>query len=180
MGWRYDAEQKTLRVSVRPVVWQPGDWSTRPATTEADERDDAEAVEGYWVPRPWTSSETCPPRRQATITGAEAVTLPGQTLALAQFFDASDSRQARRGDKPFESVTRVAPEDVQAERGFHLRISGRVAETPDGSPIACRQPAGSEQRPICVIAVKIDEVAIINPVREETLATWTTAQPEAR
>jgi hypothetical protein len=42
-----------------------------------------------------------------------------------------------------------------------------------------RQPAGPEQRPICLTGVVIDEGAIENSANEAALATWSVARREA-
>jgi hypothetical protein len=168
MRWRYDAGDKALRVHVAPVVWARADILDLPDQPAVND-----VVEGFWIPRPWTGSEACPATQDsAAPVGTEAVTLPGQTLAIAQFFDSDGARQGQRNGKPYETVVRMAPEAVQAEQGFQLHITGRIATIPGQGPVSCRQPAGAEQRPICIIGVTMDEVAIDNPRTGKTLATW--------
>ncbi len=168
MRWRYDETDKALRVHVAPVVWTRAD-----ILDAAGQATAGEAVEGFWIARPWTASEACPatPDNPAP-DGTEAVTLPGQTLAIAQFFDGDGARLGQRTGKPYETVVRLQPDALQAERGFQLRIAGRIADIPGQGPVSCRQPAGAEQRPICVVGVTMDEVAIDNPRTGKTLATW--------
>lgn len=174
MRWLYDAAEEVLRVHVAPIVWTTADWRAAGAPL------DAEAIEGFWVARSWTSSEACPPvATRPQVTGAEPVTLAGQTLALAQFFAAADTRQGRRGGRPFQTSTRIAPDAFDQSRGLRLRLSGRIGTVPGGGPALCRQPGGAEQRPICVIAVTIGEVAIENPSNGEALATWNLDRPNA-
>lgn len=166
MRWRYDENEGVLRVHVAPVVWAPEDWWTAPPPS-------VEAIEGFWIARPWSSSEACPAATgEASVAGAESVTLPGQTLAVAQVFVAGGARQGRRDGKPFETSARLAPDSFDGSRGLRVRLAGRIGGVPGGGPALCRQPGGAEQRPICVIAVAIDEVAIEHPVTGETLATW--------
>ncbi|MEG3086423.1 hypothetical protein [Sphingomonas sp. PB4P5] len=168
MRWRYDAETKVLRVHVAPVVWNPTEILPAAAV------ESVAAVEGFWIARPWSASDSCPPVGEAaTPSGADAVTLPGQTLAIAQFFGADDVRQGRRGDKPYEAVVRLPDGAFAGPQGLRLRITGRIAAPPGGGPVACRQPAGAEQRPICLIAIASDEIAITDPVSGTVLATWT-------
>ncbi len=170
MRWHYDETAKALRVHVAPVVW------TRTDILDAAGQATAEgAVEGFWIPRPWTGSEACPTLRDNPApAGTDAVTLPGQTLAIAQFFDGDGdgARQGQRNGKPYETVVRMQPDELQAEHGFQIRIAGRIANIPGQGPVSCRQPAGAEQRPICVVGVTMDEVAIDNPRTGKTLATW--------
>jgi len=168
MRWRYDETDKALRVHVAPVVWTRAD-----ILDAAGQATAGEAVEGFWIARPWTASEACPATRDNPAPdGTEAVTLPGQTLAIAQFFDGDGARLGQRNGKPYETVVRLQPDELQAERGFQLRIAGRIADIPGQGPVSCRQPAGAEQRPICVVGVTMDEVAIDNPRTGKTLATW--------
>ncbi|QNE32970.1 hypothetical protein F1C10_14275 [Sphingomonas sp. NBWT7] len=166
MRWRYDDDAKALRVHVSPVVWSSDDLRTSTDGSASDAM-----AEGFWIPRPWTASETCPPAQDSIApTGTDAVTLPGQTVAIAQFSDSAGQRL--RDGKPYESVVRAAPDEAPGNQGLQLRLRGRIGGTADRSPVSCRQPAGPEQRPICIIAVTFDDVAIDNPQTGKTLATW--------
>jgi hypothetical protein len=165
--WRYDADAGALRIHVAPVVWQASDWWRQGSVPKIA------AVEGFWVTHPWTSSESCPAGDSASAGGFEPITLPGQTLAIAQFFAAGGSRQALREGKPFETVLKVARADLPANGGFRVRLTGKIDRVPGNGPVHCIQPAGIEQRPVCVIAVSLDEVAIENSANGTTLATWT-------
>jgi hypothetical protein len=168
MRWHYDETAKALRVHVAPVVWTRADILDAPGQTTAQG-----AVEGFWIPRPWTGNEACPTLQDNPApVGTDAVTLPGQTLAIAQFFDGNGARQGQRNGKPYETVVRMQPDELQADQGFQIRIAGRIANIPGQGPVSCRQPAGAEQRPICVVGVTMDEVAIDNPRTGKTLATW--------
>jgi hypothetical protein len=167
MRWRYDPKDQALRIAVEPSAWTAPDW------WPADGAGDVEAVEGFWVERPWTSSEACPQGGDRPAPGGtEAVTLPGQTLAVGQIFLADSGRGGRRDGKPYEAVVRVAEDRLDPSGGFRLRISGRIARAGNAGPVHCRQPAGPEQRPICLVSVVVDEVAVENPASGETLATW--------
>lgn len=178
-GWRYDEGEGVLRVRAAPITWMAEDWRTAAGPVAAD------AIEGFWVSRPWTSSEACPSvSGNPLAAGTEAVTLPGQTLGVAQFFTADGSRQGRRDGRAFETSARIAPEAVNAGAGFRLRLSGRIDRIPAigqaaNRPVLCRQPGGPEQRPICVIAVTLDEVAIERGADGEALATWNIDGQEA-
>ncbi len=173
MRWRYNADDGALRLHVAPVTWSARDWWPTDPVPAID------SIEGFWIARPWTASEACPASAPAGATGTEAVTLPGQTLAVAQFFVADDTRQGRRDAKPYETVQRIAADAVRGEGGFALRITGRIASVPGGGPVLCRQPAGSEQRPICIVAITPDEIAIENPATGATIATWNVDRKDA-
>ncbi len=166
LRWRYDAEKGALRLHVAPVSWQAGEWWRH------GNAPDLEAIEGFWITHPWTSSEACPAGGGAA-PGFEAVTLPGQTLAIAQFFTAGTSRQALRDGDPFETVLSVRPQELRAGKGFRVRLTGKIDRVPGNGPVRCIQPAGIEQRPICVVAASLDNVAIENAATGDTLATWT-------
>lgn len=177
--WRYDSSSSSLRISVAPVVFDPQAWlgelssaagrMARPAVQE-------EAIEGFWIARPWSSRETCESgAAPAAPLGIDAVTIPGQTLGLAQIFTDEDSRNARRDGKPYESVRRMDEDDLKIDQGLRVRLRGRISRFPDGSTVLCRQLAGKEQRPVCLVAVTFDDVAIENPSTQETIATWSSA-----
>jgi len=174
--WRYDEKSSSLRVSVAPAVFDPQEWlgelsSEAGRSKSPGERE--EAIEGFWIARPWSSLETCEAgAAHSAPLGIDAVTLPGQTLGLAQIFTSEDSRNARRGGKPYESVRRMDKNDLNIDQGLRVRLRGRIARFPDKSTVRCRQPAGKEQRPVCLVAVSFDEVVIENPSTQETIATW--------
>lgn len=173
MRWRYDTEDQALRIHVAPVTWTAQDWWAGEAAGGV------EAVEGFWITRPWTSSEACPSGGdRPAATGAEPVTLPGQTLALGQIFFADGARSGRRDGEAYETVVRVPEDALDASDGFRLRLSGRIARTRGAGPVRCRQPAGPEQRPICLVSVVLDEVAVENPATAATLATWSVSGRE--
>ncbi|MGY6637285.1 MAG: hypothetical protein ACXIUO_09120 [Erythrobacter sp.] len=167
MRWRYDVQDQALRLHVDPVIWTGQDWWPDDAAT------DVETIEGFWITRPWTSSEACPAgRNRPTALGTEPVTLPGQTLALGQIFFTEGARRGRRNGEPFETTLRIPEDELATSEGFQLRIRGRLTRTRGYGPVQCKQPAGPEQRPICLLGVVVDEVAIENPTSKKTLATW--------
>lgn len=177
MRWRYDSAAQALRFHVAPVTWTAADWSADDSRVQA--------IEGFWITRPWTTSEACapqpPPAQPAQVEATysptaapkptpTAVTQP--TLALGQMFVAEGPRRGRRNGQAYEAVVRVPQAELDTSQGFRLRISGRVAPGLGAGPVACRS-AASDQRPVCLVTVIIDEVAIENPVSGETLAEWT-------
>jgi len=161
MGWQYDTATETLRVSVTPVAWSGTDWQVRQGDRSA-------SATGFWINRPWSSSERCPVRiGEAIPSGTAPVTLAGQTLAIASF--GVDGTLGRAG-RAFETVQRIAKFD--GSQGIRLRIIGRLAPAESGPAVRCVQPGGIEQRPICAIAATIAEVRIELPVTGATIATW--------
>lgn len=168
MRWRYDAEDEVLRIQVDPVTWTAQDWWSETAAAPG-----IDAIEGFWITRPWTKSEACPAAGdRPTAMGESPVLLPGQTLAVGQIFFEESPRGVRRNGRSYKAVARVPQGELDTSAGFALRLSGRIARTRGAGTVRCRQPAGPEQRPICLVSVVTDEVAIENPATGETLATW--------
>jgi hypothetical protein len=162
----YDESAEALRVRAEPVRWTPETWLPA-ADNNGEEAATVETIEGFWISRPWTSSEACP--RQ---TAEDAQRPPAeQTLAIAQFFTPEGSRVGRRDGKPYEAVEKIAPQVLDTRQGLRLRLRGKLARVPGGSgPILCRSANG--MRPICILSAAFDQVAIVNPATGATLATW--------
>jgi len=163
--WNYDSAKQTLTLAARPVDWTAA--SPVPVVAGAD----VEAVEGFWLPRPWTDAETCPPRPAGPLAAPARLVPPTpQTLGVASVFRAGGSRVLRRGARPYEVVRKVSPQDLAAVREFHLVLSGRVAAIGDGQPVACRAET-ADQRPVCLVAVEFDRVAF-EDAAGDTLTEW--------
>lgn len=164
-AWQYDAVEETLRASVTPSTWQSTDWGLGDST--------ARAAKGFWISRPWSSSNDCPERDTAPVPqGVEAITLPGQTLAIVQFFAAGANGEGWREGRPFEVVKRMAPDQVDNRKGLRLRVQGRIESSRNDGPVRCIQPGGMEQRPICAVMVRMEEVRIELPSSREVLGAW--------
>ena len=71
-----------------------------------------------------------------------------------------------------EATTSPPAESFDGSRGFLLRLKGRIEAIPGGGIIQCAQPAGIDQRPLCVIGVRMDELAIENPAGGHVVASW--------
>lgn len=174
LRWRYDDSAEALRIHVSPALWAAAEWW--PASSPGG----AGAVEGFWIARPWTSSEACPTAGEASgSTGAEPVTLPGQTLAIGQVLPSPAENGVERERTVYDTVVRVPRGELDASRGFRVRISGRIARLAEAGPVRCRQPLGPEQQPICLVGVVTDEVAIENAASGQTLATWNVGERDA-
>lgn len=166
MSWRYDTKKQILRIHISPTVWQASDWGMTDLSV-VNQR-----AEGFWVRRPWSSSETCPESTgSARAPDAPPVTESGQTLAVAQFRRQAPDGQ-RRTSRSFDAVKRTPPEQLNAARGFRVKLVGRIDKLPDGLPVRCIQPTGSEQRPICVVSVSFEELRIENPTSADVLDIW--------
>jgi len=166
LRWTYDAKDSVLRVSVTPeIVGGP---------RERPDLDDAgiESIEGFWLPRPWTASEACPPPALG-LAVAPILPTPQRTVGIVQVFEAGSPRTGRRQGKPLEAVTKVEGDDLRVRAGFRLVLTGRLAAFDGGRPVQCRAPT-ADLRPVCQVAVEIDRYAIENGQTGDVLATWAT------
>lgn len=195
-GWTYDEGSSTLRVFVTPQQWSAEDWLSPDAGDGS-----IEAIEGFWIERPWTSSESCPPsgatapatpaidddapppdpdgEAQDQVEPPPAPAAAPPTLAIGQIYTAEGSRSGRRNGEPFRAVVRLAADQLDTSQGFRLRITGRLTSAADRIPAICRQTT-PVQPPACLITAAIDEISIENPVSGSSLATWTLAQRSTR
>lgn len=196
MGWNYEPEEQTLRVSVAPNVWTDAG-PVRAAATGTD----YEAAEGFWIERPWLRTGDCPvlPQRSniaeaasGTAEGNEgvAVTDAGveqaaesapapapqlaeaqRTLALVELFQPGSRRAARRNGKPYTVVAKLAHSEIDLTRGLRVVVTGRVVPFGSGAAIACSGTA-IDERPLCLISAEIDRVAITDASGQRILGEW--------
>jgi hypothetical protein len=141
LSWRYDAEGRTLRVHVSPTTWSMNDWGF------ADSSAMKPTLKGFWISRPWSLSEICPENTgEVAVPNARPVTLPGQTLAVAEF-QADPSDGSVRAPRSFDAVKRYAPEQLNTSRGFRLRLVGVSTSCPmAGRYAVCSRQVASTGR----------------------------------
>lgn len=159
-SYTLDTAGRALKLTARPEQWTDTGW--KQAFGDLGE---VEALEGFWLRRPWLLDSTCP-ARFPTLPGAAP---SPETVGLVRVFEAEGSRLLRRGDRPYEITRKVDPETPPPAGGFRLVLEGRIAAA-KGQPVRCRS-ARPDQRPTCLVAVEFDRVAIEDP-RGETLAQW--------
>src|SRR3546814_5115234 len=100
------------------------DWSSDVCSSDLLRFD---AVEGFWIRRPWTSSERCAPALQPAPETADAgaesdvdeapevagppppVPVESQTVGIAQFFAPEGRRTLRRGTRPYSATVKARP-----------------------------------------------------------------------
>jgi hypothetical protein len=167
--WTYAPDQQSIRVVVRPEDWTDSDFTRGLAGAET-----IEAVEGFWISRPWLASEDCPARPADPVDGERAEPGP-ETVGLASVFEAGGSRVPRRRSRPYETTLRVENGAPAAPSGFRLLLEGRLSGFADGRAFRCRGD-GANQRPVCIARVQISTVAIEDPATGRILDTWDTAQ----
>lgn len=163
--WSWGPEGETIRLGLTP-----GDW-TRSALIAGSGQDRWEAVEGFWVARPWMTADGCPSVRADPLASGPAAASP-QTVGLAAVFETGGSRLGRRNGRAYAHAIRQAGAAplVALDAGYRLRLQGRIASFPDGRAVRCRA-ANPNQRPVCVAAVQLDRVAFETPTGE-TLSEW--------
>lgn len=167
--WSWAPDRQTIQISLTP-----GDWTAStlivPPRPGVD-RPVWEAVEGFWIPRPWLAAEACPTVRAEPPQTVQTAISP-QTVGIAAVFDVGGSRIGRRDGKAY--VFTVRPQDDQPLAapidGYRLVLEGRVVGFPEGRALRCRATS-PDQRPTCVAAVQLDKVAF-EDASGSTLGEW--------
>lgn len=186
-GWVYDEKEGTLRAKATPQVWTDAPFLKAIAPGVA-----FEAAEGFWIERPWQLSETCPAPTATDVTAApetnparettsspttnaprkEAAASPAtQTLALAELFEPGSKRAERRNGRAYNAVQKLTAGELALDHGLRLVVEGRLIAIAEGQAIGCWS-SSPDQRPVCMIRVRFDRVAITGPTGERTLAEW--------
>jgi hypothetical protein len=160
-GYSVDAKRRTLTVRATPEVWTATPWVTALLGPEKPE-----AIEGFWVRRPWLTSDACP----ALTAGQTAAPPAPETLGLVRLFAAGGARMLRHGERGYEVVKKVEP-GVLRLQGFRLVLAGRIADFGARQPVRCRGDS-PDQRPVCLVAVDVDRLAFEDPLSGEVLAEW--------
>jgi len=181
---RFDEADRTLRLRAAPTLTLD-DPSVAAATGAG-----VEAVEGFWLPRPWLLAARCPTvpsslpdpaadstldeakREPATPESKPAVAPPAfQRIGIGRFFTDRDSRTGRRDGRAYEAVSVLGASDSPSEQGYDLVLAGRLRQGPGGRVILCR-PVSANAPPDCVVSADIDHVAVEDPRTRTVLANW--------
>ena len=161
--WSWGPDRETIRLSLTP-----GDWARSALIAGQDQW---EAVEGFWVARPWMTADGCPSLQADPLASGPVAPSP-PTVGLAAVFKTGGSRLGRRNGRAYAHTIRQAGDAplIALDAGYRVRLQGRVAAFPDGRAIRCRA-ANPNQRPVCVAAVQLDRVAFETPTGD-TLSEW--------
>ena len=159
LNWGYDEEEQRLMVRATPDI------EGTAAGVEASPEEPIEAVEGFWIPRPWLLSDDCPAE-----TSAGAAAPPPPTVGIAHYFTADDSRVSRRSRRSYEIVRRAEPAILPPSGGFNLVLEGRLKPWPQAGVIRCR--GAGDTRPICIVSAEFDRVSFENPDTGQIVAQW--------
>lgn len=171
-----DEDSAVLRLRVRP------DLDVEALGSGFADRDRYEAVEGFWIPRPWLLDAACPvgdaatpaqaPSPEAGATGtAGSLAPPRPTVGIAQFLDAGSARSRRRAQRAYEVTRKIVPGTVPG--AVDLLIEGRVSALASGRSITC-SGEGTAAPPRCIISVRVDQVVLRQP-GGEVLAKWSSS-----
>lgn len=167
--WGWADEGRSLRLNLTPA-----DWKDSPLV--ADGAEAWEAVEGFWLPRPWLRTGGCPriPGGYAEVsdTANASKSSSPQTAGLASVYDKGGSRLGRRNGRAYAFTLRGQADRPPAAPlgGFTLVLEGRMAAFVDGRAIRC-SASGPDQRPVCIAAVQLDRVAF-ETAEGHTLSEW--------
>jgi hypothetical protein len=166
--WSVDPKTGVLRISVRPQVW--GNDQTFEALASGITYD---AAEGFWIERPWTGSEQCPPLIDAApaSTDADPPAAPVRTFAIVQYFSPDAPRNLRRGSRPYSYTAKLPETEHATPRSFRVKLTGRIRGFRDGQPIHCTVTA-SLSPPICAAAVEFTQVVLEDADTGLSLTEW--------
>lgn len=165
--WRPGLEGKTITLDLTPADWTGSAW------LGGGEGGQWEAIEGYWLARPWLVPDGCPKLRADPLaTGPR--TPAAQTLGLAAVYEAGGSRVGRRKGRAYSFVIRGTDGTpvVAPAGGYRLRLEGRIGTFAGGRAVRCRAD-GLDQRPVCVVAIRLDRVAF-EDAEGNVLSDWRT------
>lgn len=175
----FDEKDRTLRLRASPDLGIEDE----PVAALAGER--VEAVEGFWIERPWLLTDGCPatpqpqPQPDAEPNAPKAkkpeaaapLQPPAPRIGLAQFFTKTDPRTGRRDHRPYEATETLGEGERPSAEGYNLVLSGRLRAQPLGRVIACHA-TGADAPPQCIVSADFDRVWIENPRSKEILANW--------
>lgn len=165
--WAWGPDRKTIELTMTPA-----DWTASAMIAQAGAGTTWEAIEGFWIARPWIASEACPAVKSDPLQTVAGVS--PQTLGIAAVFEAGGSRIGRRDGRAYRYTIRSKDDAplTAAPRGYRLLLEGRMERFPDGRAVECRG-AGPDERPVCIAAARLDRVAF-ETVEGDVLAEWRT------
>ncbi|HEU0161192.1 MAG TPA: hypothetical protein VFQ69_02210 [Rhizomicrobium sp.] len=160
-----DGARRTVTLSARPALWTALPLFASPPL------DDVEAVEGFWIPRPWAGSDACPPQVRYPVP-VTPTPPSARTVGLAQVFTGADSRLGRHAERPYEFTRKLSADDADLlDRSYRLLLEGVVTGYGDGHALRCWMES-PEHQPICVFGVTFSRVAFEDGTTGDVLAKW--------
>ena len=130
-----------------------------------------DAVEGFWIPRAWSNSESCAP--QMTYSEPVTPTPPtAQSIGLAQLFPAGGSRLSRHAERPYQFTRKVpAGDTAMLAMSYRLTLEGRITGFDKDTALRCAMETPDHQ-PVCLFAVTFERVTF-RDANDQQIATWT-------
>jgi hypothetical protein len=184
----FDEENRALRIRAAPDLTMDDLDISKLAP------DGVEAVEGFWLRRPWLLGARCPrpapssPEAseddelnntgravdtdgpQKAATGTELATARWGKVGIAQFFTGTDTRTGRRNQRAYELTKVLGANERPSPDGYNLVLSGRLRANGD-RVIHCRSVSVAAP-PNCVISSEIDRVWIEQSDSGTVLSEW--------
>lgn len=161
-----DAAATSLKLSAQPAIW-----TNLPVLQDLSAANKIETVEGFWIPRPWVNSESCP-ANHATPLPATPTPAAAQTVGLARIFEKGGSRVLMRDGRPYQYAIKLPKDDADLlSHTYRLVLEGRLVGYGDGHATHCWGET-PEHRPICLFAVEYDRVAFEDANTGAMLAEW--------
>jgi hypothetical protein len=142
LGWSFEPAKRTLRVRVAPTISAEDPIASRIAG------EDVEAVEGFWIPRPWLLQPSCPAvaavRTAAeTKPAAEGAPTPERPAAKAAQPDAEGDETGEGGTQPPAAGQKIGIAQFFTETDSRTRRrDARAYEAV--KVLAADQPTGSQ------------------------------------
>jgi hypothetical protein len=162
LGWRVKSDE-SLEITATPDLSLDAPELARALTQTV------EAVEGFWIPRPWLLSDACP----AVHAGAIAPpAVPDHSVGIAQYYTPEGSRTERRSGRAYVCIAPIKPGAPLPQDGFFLLLEGRLQAWPGGPPIHCASTSAAA-RPSCIVSVRLDRAAFIRPGDGAVIDEWT-------
>jgi hypothetical protein len=179
LSWTFDSKSGVLRVRAAPDLSEDAD--------VAKGLEGVEAVEGFWLSRPWLLSAACPAKPVPPISEsadgdaapagdalAATAVAAGPEVGVAQFFTATDPRTSRRDHRPYQAVEKLEPGASVGTQGFDLVLAGRLRPLPGGRVIRC-VASSPDSPPACVISAQFDHVWIDDAATGRRIADWSSS-----
>lgn len=146
-GYVIDESRGVMTVQMTATSWSDDAWRQ----TFSDPDATAEALEGFWLRRPWITAVKCP------AASGEDGPASSESLGLVRVFAAGGSRIPRRGERPYRTTVKLGPDTKPPAAPLQLVLRGKIAEAA-GRPIRCRS-GGPNQRPVCLISIALERVS---------------------
>lgn len=146
-GYVIDENRRAMTIQMAATSWSDEAWRQ----VFSDPGAPAEALEGFWLRRPWITSAKCPASH-----GVEGPTT-GESIGLVRVFAAGGSRIPRRGDRPYRATVKLEPNAPPPPGPLQLVLRGKIADAA-GRPIRCRSD-GPDQRPVCLVSITLEGVS---------------------